>query len=470
MKLFDNISHNWAIAFEAIAQNKVRSALTSLGIICGTASVIGMLAIGTGAKSEVLEKMQILGTNNIIIRSEFSADGADGSDSEEGDSSNSESGESTSGGSGKETEGKKKFSPGLSMADLKSIKEEVPGIKTVSPSITHEGKAYRKQFKMEPTVVGIDLSYHDVKYYEVINGRDLNRFDIENSKLVCLIGSETALKLFPADNPVGKKLKTAGLWFTVVGVLGARNYSESSLEGLGVRDMNKDIYIPISTMLMRMKNTRLITKKDLGGGSQFSGGGGRIVMTSSSGERQNYHQLATIIVRVDDTKKMKEYAEIIKRMLIRRHNGVEDFEVIIPEVLLKQEQETTRIFNFVLGVIASISLIVGGIGIMNIMLASIMERTREIGIRMAVGALRQDIAEQFLFEAIAISLTGGILGVIAGVGASFLIEMLSGINTIVTFWSVLLAFVVSIATGLVFGIFPAKKAARQNTIELLRYE
>ncbi len=446
MKLLDNLSYNWAIAFEAIAQNKIRSILTSLGIICGTASVIGMLAIGTGAKSEILEKMKILGTNNIIINSQFNEE--DNTQEEEGEETEDE----------KDEQAKKRYSPGLTMEDAQSIIDKIPGLKIASPTITQEYTAYHAPFKVKSQLVGITSNYKAVNDMSIEKGRDFTKFDFENAKQVVLIGSGIAKKLFPGENPINQKIKVGGLWFTVVGIAGKREFSEGSLEGLGLRNFNNDIYVPISTVLMRIKNTSLITKKDLERGFL------------RNDKKVNYHQLNKIVIQVDDTKQMVKYAEIINRLLLRRHNSVEDFEIVVPEVLLKQEQETTKIFNFVLSVIASISLLVGGIGIMNIMLASILERTREIGIRMAVGAKRKDIAEQFLFEAIAISITGGLLGVLAGIATSFTIEAFSGITTIVTLWSVILAFVVSISIGLIFGIFPARKAAQQNTIDLLRYE
>ena len=454
MKITENLSYNWIIALEAITQNKIRSILTSLGIICGTASVIGMLAIGSGAKEEIIEKMKVLGTNNIIINSTFdeelsAQDAAEGSSSGTG----SDTGEENS-----EGESKNKYSPGLSLEDVESIKKIIPSVSVVSPTITEKYMAYNSPFKIESNLVGITETYKSVNNFSITKGRDFSNFDLDNGKQVCILGTRVAKKLFPAEEPIGKKIKVAGLWFDIIGTSGKLNISVESLEGLGERNFNNDIYIPISTVLLRIKNAKMISKGDLMRGR------------GDDSEKNDYNQINKIVVQADDTKMMMKYAELIDRVLLRRHNGVADYEIIVPEELLKQEQETTRIFNMVLGIIASISLLVGGIGIMNIMLASVLERTREIGIRMAVGAKRKDIAEQFLFEAIAISLSGGFLGVVTGVAASFVIEALSGITTIISLWSVLLAFVVSMTVGLAFGIIPAKKASQQNTIDLLRYE
>jgi putative ABC transport system permease protein len=244
-----------------------------------------------------------------------------------------------------------------------------------------------------------------------------------------------------------------------VGIVASRNISKDNAKSLGVRNYDSDIYIPINTMLMRIENRSKLTSLDVRQGYK-----------RSSMNTGNYHQLDQLTVRVKNTDEIQTVAEIIKKMLTRRHNGVEDFEMVIPELLLKQEQDTKQIFNFVLGAIASISLIVGGIGIMNIMLASVLERTKEIGIRMAVGAKKTDVMTQFLSEAVAISISGGIIGIILGISASYAIEMSTEIKTFVSVWSVLISFVVSISVGLIFGILPAKKAANQDPIDLLRYE
>jgi len=230
--------------------------------------------------------------------------------------------------------------------------------------------------------------------------------------------------------------------------------------------VNFDIYTPVNTVLLRYKNRTLVTKQDVQRASRQSGGDD----SDQLKKPPKPHQLDRLVVRVADSDKMVGIAEIISRMLERRHNQVVDFQVTVPEQLLRQAQRTKDIFNIVLSAIASISLIVGGIGIMNIMLASVMERTKEIGIRRATGATKRDIVLQFLSEATIISLTGGVIGIFLGFGLSYAVERLAGILTIITLFSVLLAFVISISVGIAFGLFPARRAAEKEPVESLRYE
>lgn len=226
-----------------------------------------------------------------------------------------------------------------------------------------------------------------------------------------------------------------------------------------------DIYVPIKTALLRYQNRGLVTKSSIR----------KSLMEDNDNEEEsvakpafNYHQLDKIVLRIEDTEKMRKLAEITNRMLTRRHYKVVDFEVIIPELLLEQKQRTTAMFNIVLGAIASISLIVGGIGIMNIMLASVLERINEIGLRLALGATKKDIIMQFLCEAITISITGGLIGILLGLSFSFAIRGLAGIQTIVSVWSVLLSFFVAVTVGIIFGIYPARRAAQQDPVVSLR--
>jgi len=214
--------------------------------------------------------------------------------------------------------------------------------------------------------------------------------------------------------------------------------------------------------LLRFKNRSLITKKDLASNRSSD--------EEDNNKDINLNQLDRIVVTVNKSENVTKLSDVIDRMLLRRHNEVKDYEIIVPELLLQQEQRTKQIFNFVLGAIASISLIVGGIGIMNIMLASVLERTKEIGVRLAVGAKQKDILLQFLSEAVAISLTGGFIGIIAGIAVSLIIESSTDIKTIVSPISVLISFFVSISVGLIFGIMPANRASKQHPIDLLRYE
>lgn len=441
--------YNLKIATEAIFQNKIRSVLTSLGIIFGVASVIAMLAIGTGAESEILEKMRLLGTNNIIIKP-FDKKKMDEIRKEEEAEENSSEKNAATG----------KFSPGFSLADVESINRIVPDIALSAPEIYLELVAINEGKKRDVNLVGVTQDYFLINNYKIIEGTGFSKISYDNSENVCIIGSSVKNKLFPTENPLGKIIKCGEQWLTVIGVVAEKSISKENIQNLGLRDFNLDVYIPIKTMLMRFNNRSLVTKADLQRRSR----------RGQEQDEDNYHQIDKLTVSFNSSEQIKTSVEIIRRLLERRHNTVRDFEIIVPELLLEQEQSTKRIFNIVLGAIASISLIVGGIGIMNIMLASVLERTKEIGIRKAVGAKRSDILIQFLSEAVAISVSGGIIGIILGVSASIVIESLTDIKTIVSPFSVILSFFVSITVGLIFGITPAKRASEEDTIELLRYE
>lgn len=453
--MLQKILYNFDIAIEAIQRNKLRAFLTSLGIIFGVASVIAMLAIGTGAQQEILAQMQLLGTNNVIIQPVVQQ--------MEGDLANLQ-----------EEEGSQnKFSPGINLQDLMSIKEVVPEIQLLSPEIVFETSFIRNGRMRTGKVVGVSKDYFEISNFKLQSGSHFNEQQFENATSVCIIGADVRAKFFAGDDPIGKKIKVGSIWLTVVGVLEKKELSTENIESLGIRNFNLDIYTPATTILLRFKNRGLITKDDL---DPTAGGGfGRVIMFGGPNEEEeetseNYHQLDKVIVTVSDSKYSASVADIISRMLKRRHNGVVDFEIIVPEQLLQQEQRTKRIFNIVLSSIASISLIVGGIGIMNIMLASVVERYREIGVRMAVGAQKRDIELQFLTEALAISVTGGVIGIILGMAFSTVIEISAEIATIVTPGSIIISFGVALLIGVIFGYFPAKRAAQQDPVHALRHE
>lgn len=452
--MLSKIIYNYDIAIEAIQRNKLRAFLTSLGIIFGVASVIAMLAIGTGAQQEILAQMQLLGTNNVIIRpvmEQFEGEVAVQS------ASNGE---------------QKKYSPGLNLQDLKSIKEVLPEIEFISPEIVFETVFIRSGRMRTGKVVGVTKDYFEINNFNLQSGSNFTEQQIENSASVSVIGSDVRAKFFAGEDPIGKKIKVGNIWLTVVGVLERKDLSTENIESLGIRNYNLDIFAPAPTILLRFKNRALVTKDDL---DLTAGSGMRVVMFGGGGGDEevvdeNYHQLDKLIVTVTDTRYSTSIAEVLSRMLKRRHNGVIDFEIIVPEQLLQQEQRTKRIFNIVLSSIASISLIVGGIGIMNIMLASVVERYREIGVRMAVGAQKKDIELQFLTEALAISVTGGVIGIVLGIGFSSIIEATAGIATIVTPMSIIISFGVALVIGVIFGYFPAKRAAQQDPVHALRHE
>jgi putative ABC transport system permease protein len=444
----DAVSTNLRIAFEAIGHNKLRAILTSLGIIFGVGSVISMLAIGTGAKQEILEQMKLLGTNNIIITPIV--------EQEEGvveDEPQSKAAE------------KKRFSPGLTLMDGESIQDVVPGVEFVSPEVVVETLVLREGLKRTSKLIGVEEKYFATTDFELERGMFFSREQEELASPVAVIGHAVKAKFFAKEDPIGGKIKCGSLWLTVIGVLRERTVRKESIQHLGLRDVNYDIYTPVNTVLLRYKNRTLVTKLDV---QQASSNRGQ--QSAEQTKPVNYNQLDRLIVRVAEAGQMPVLAEIISRMLQRRHNRVIDFQVTVPEQLLRQAQRTKDIFNIVLSAIASISLIVGGIGIMNIMLASVMERIKEIGIRRATGATRRDIVLQFLTEAVLISITGGLLGILLGIGISYAIEAFAGILTIITIFSVVLAFVIAIAIGIAFGMFPARNAAEQDPVVCLHYE
>jgi putative ABC transport system permease protein len=256
-----------------------------------------------------------------------------------------------------------------------------------------------------------------------------------------------------------------------------RLVSKNSISKLGIRDFNMDIYAPLQTVLVRYRNRDVVSAEALR--KEAMKGGGNVIIIGGNNEEQseedqleskNYHQLDRLVIQVGETSQLQPIAEIISRMLERRHYDLVDYEIEIPELLLKQQQRTNDIFNYVLGAIAGISLLVGGIGIMNIMLASVLERIKEIGLRLSIGAKKTDIIQQFLFEAVMISVTGGVIGVILGVSMAFLVSSVANIPTVISFMSIVLSFGVAATVGLIFGIAPARKAANQDPITSLRYE
>ena len=441
-------------AVEAVGHNTLRAALTSLGILFGVASVITMLAIGKGAEQEILEQMRLLGSNNVIVTPLVEQKEEQAKD--EG------------------TKEPKKYSPGLTVRDARKIADLVPNVATVSGEIVLQTLVTREGRRRSGKVVGIDTTYLDLLNLRVAEGKGFAPLQVADGAPVAIIGHGVKTRFFTTEEPIGKPIKVGSVWLTVVGVLEDRKVSEATSQKLGIRDANMDVYVPLSTMLLRFRNRAQVTERDVQQASRevdFDPNNQNANEDPEQrAERTNYHQLDRIIVRVDEARYVTGVANVLQRMLTRRHNNVIDFEITVPELLLKQEQRTKNIFNVVLAAIAAISLIVGGIGIMNIMLASILERTREIGVRRAVGASQRDILAQFLSEAVLISLAGGVAGILVGGGLSFGIERLADIQTIVSFFSVFIAFGVSITVGIVFGIVPAWRAARQDPVVCLRYE
>lgn len=445
---------NFSIAADAVMANKLRSLLTGLGIIFGVAAVIAMLAIGRGAQQELLEQIKLVGVNNIVIKPVLE-----------------QKEEKLEEGAGKKE--KKKFTPGLTVRDLHSIQQMIPAISRTSPEILIETYVLRKGYRRSAKLVGVEPSYFEIFNFSLKDGQMFNEEQLRIGAPVCIIGQGIKSRFFPTEEPVGKTIKVGPHWLTIVGVLDERLVSESSISKLGIRDFNMDVYAPLQTILIRYKNRDLITAEALRLATMRSNG-----MIFDNGETsaedaeaaKNYHQLDKLVIQVSETSSLQPVADILQRMLKRRHYDVVDFEIEIPELLLKQQQRTNDIFNYILGAIAGISLLVGGIGIMNIMLASVLERIKEIGLRLALGAEKKDIVQQFLFEAMMISVTGGVIGVALGASMAFTISNIADIPTIISLGSIGLSFGVAASVGLIFGIAPARKAAMQDPIASLRYE
>lgn len=456
--MFKRYGHDIRIALESILANKLKSILTALGIIFGVAAVISMLAIGKGAQQEILDQIKMVGVNNILISPIV----------QEKDAS--------------QEEGEKqlnKFSRGLTLLDVEAIRSTIPAVKRISPEISFNSTIVLSGMRYTAKLVGVSNDYFELYNLPLSQGVFFNDYQEEHGIQVCIIGANIRAKFFSQVDPIGQYLKFDNVWLKVIGVLEKTNVSLTGFEEQGVNVYNDNVYIPIKTMLMRYQNRALVNTKLASEATSiqvFGGGGmhGRVVVSSSSASTSNaetnYNQLDKIVVQVSETEQLTPTTEVLSRMMLRRHSGVKDFEITVPELLLKQQQRTKDIFNIVLGAIASISLIVGGIGIMNIMFASVMERIKEIGTRMAIGAKKMDIVVQFLSEAVLISVSGGFIGVFLGIILAVLIQKIAGITTIVSFFSVVVAFGVSAAVGVIFGYSPAKRASERDPIESLRYE
>ncbi|MDR0385112.1 MAG: ABC transporter permease [Prevotellaceae bacterium] len=444
--------HDIIIAMEAIMSNKLRSMLTALGIIFGVAAVISMLAIGNGAQQEILEQIKMVGVNNIVIVPVINENVEEG-----------EEGESQS----------KKFSPGLTLADADAIRTVIPGVENISPEVSYNSSLQYNGIRYPAKIQGVSVDYFKLYNLPLESGVYFNEEQDKYGMPVCIIGSNVRMKFFNETNPLGKFIKFGNIWLKVIGVLKKTEITVSSFDNAGVNVYNDNIFVPVTTVLLRYNNRATVNKPSSSGGViSFSGGMIRIrsASESESSATANYHQLDRIIVQMTDTELLNPTTETLSRMILRRHQGVKDYEITVPEMLLKQQQRTKDIFNIVLGAIAGISLLVGGIGIMNIMFASVMERIKEIGTRLAIGAKKTDIVAQFLSEAILISVSGGLIGVMLGIIFSYLITVVFEIKTIVSVLSVILAFGISAAIGVIFGYAPAKKASERDPIESLRYE
>ncbi|MEI6276453.1 MAG: ABC transporter permease [Prolixibacteraceae bacterium] len=447
---YTRYSYNVQIAFEAIIANKIKSLLTALGIIFGVAAVISMLAIGNGAEQEILEQIKMVGVNNIIVTPILQSDQASANDPK---SSSTTEGNQLAG-------NKKKFSKGLTLLDANSIKEIIPTVEEVCPIITFNYTAILNDISSPVKLDATDNNYFSLFNIKLESGTFFHEKHMKDGFPVCIIGYNIKNIFFNHESPIGKYIKCGQIWLLVIGVIEKRSFIGSGGGTKTISSTDNSIVIPVKTMLLRFRNRALIR------GDQV-----KLVSAGNTGNQnkmEDTNQLDQIIVRVKETQQLTATAKVVGNMLLRKHNDINDFEVSIPELLLKQQQKTKKIFNIVLGAIAGISLIVGGIGIMNIMLASVMERIREIGTRQAIGASRKDIIFQFLSESTLISLAGGIIGIVLGVILSKVIQTVFDIKTIISFFSIFVSFGVSVVIGITFGYLPAKQASDQDPVESLR--
>jgi len=417
--------HDIVIGIEAIFANKLKSMLTALGIIFGVAAVISMMAIGNGAEHEILEQIKMVGVNNIIITpTSITIDSEAKSDD-----------------GGKV--GSKKFSKGLTLLDARAIREILPTIEKLSSVVSFNYSAIIDG-KSKPVVLeGVDPEYFSLFNINIQEGKVFDHMQDKSGQPVCLIGDNIKNVFFKQESPIGKYIKCGQIWLRIIGVIERRDFTASASDEMGISSSDNKIFVPVQTVLIRFKNRSLVRADEVEKANSKTGSNGVIIIGGGvDGEEEketdtdkNINQLSKIIVQVKETEQLSSTANVIKRMLYRRHSELYDFEVTIPELLLKQQQRTKNIFNIVLGAIAGISLIVGGIGIMNIMLASVLERIREIGTRQAIGASRKDIIAQFLAESTLISVSGGIIGIILGVVLSKVITAVFDIKTIISVFS-----------------------------------
>lgn len=441
--MFDLINRNFSLAMEGIIQNKMRSFLTALGIIFGVFAVISMMAIGNGSQQAIKEQLELIGTNNIVITA-----------IEPTDKNEDESDDETTGSTEKKE--KKSYSPGLSIDDAKSIQSILPNAEYVSLETSEDTRIIYQKKVINSRTLGVNNDFFKINNLETESGNLFSDYQLINGVNVCVLGANLAKKLFLGKDPIGKYIKSDHNILKVIGVLDKRIISKENYDKLGLSNYGNLVFIPMKSFLLRIDDRKRIADKDINKGNR------------NRKKIENYHQLDKIIVKIQESVDAESSAAVIYNMLKRKHNNQIDYELEVPELLIKQQQDTQSTLNFVFAIIAGISLLVGGIGIMNIMLASVMERIKEIGLRRSIGATRDDIIYQFLLEAIGISLVGGLLGVLLGIVGAKVIASYANIPTVISIWSIFLSFFIAVSVGVVFGILPAQKAAKQDPITALR--
>ena len=406
------------MGLDNLRAHKLRSLLTMLGMIFGVAAVVAMLSIGAGAQQEVMSFIEQLGVRNLIVESREAPD--------------------------EQTLQKiRKLSKGLSFQDFRMIQANLEGVsastarKRFTPS-----KLLPKPQGDAPILYGVSPSYASIANLQVVNGRFFDDAETAAAAPVAVLGEGAAAAVFGTDDPIGRYLKVNDQWFQIVGVAGPQLTVQTDIAGIPAQDRNNLIYVPLYSAIFRLEDGQSSQKDEIDG----------------------------IYLQLQTSDNIPSAAALVRGLLNVSHKEAGDFTIVSPAELLAEQRRTQRIFEMVMVAIASISLLVGGIGIMNIMLASVMERTKEIGVRRAIGAKRRDVIRQFLIETTIISLAGGVIGVMVGVGLSQLIGYLAGWSTIVTTWSIVLAFFVSVGIGLVFGLYPAARAAGLDPVKALHYE
>ncbi|MFK7776938.1 MAG: ABC transporter permease [Gimesia sp.] len=437
------------LALKSLLLHKLRSGLTMLGIVFGVFSVIAMLAIGEGASAQAQKQVLELGATNVIVRSVKPPDEVTQSSS-----------------------GSRVLSYGLLRSDYKILTSTLPTITKAVPIRELSREIRYLKNAMNARIVGCTADYLEMNHLTLSQGRFLTRSDQEKLLNVAVIANDVANSLFRHEDPIGKSIRIGTMYYIVIGVTKDRTASAAIGGSLSGQDYNKDVYVPIKTLQVREGD--LDIKNQSG---------------SMTAEQIELHQ---ITLRVNDKDAVLSTAEAIRETLEQTHPRVKDYAVVVPLELLKQAEQIRLIFNVVLGSIAAISLVVGGIGIMNIMLATVTERTREIGVRRALGARQSDIIEQFLTETIVLAGSGGIVGVVFGLltpisfqGIQWFVQyfvmdgdadssefgrMFFDLQPQIAFWSLPVAFGISVTIGILSGIYPAISAAKLDPIEALRHE
>lgn len=399
--------------FAELKEHKLRTLLTLLGMIFGVGAVIAMLNIGEGAEREAMKMINTMGLNNLIIESKTFDD--------------------------KELQEQRKHSAGLTIRDGEISTKSLPFVTNFSAQkLIETYTIFSAKGTSDGEALGVSASFFTLSKFEVASGRLLNEQDNNSFSQVVLLGSSTAKQLFPTGDAVGNNVKINHLWFRVIGVLAAPYLKKEEFQGIKLGGDQNQVFIPLKTAMHKFTSSNLAS------------------------------EVTSIKLQLDESVDAIQAAKAVSHLLNRRHNEVDDYNLIVPAALLAQQKQTQQIFNIVMSCVAGISLLVGGIGIMNIMLATVLERTKEIGLLRAVGATQKDIQVQFIAESFTISILGGILGVVFGIVLSELIAIYSQWAVSWSMSAIVLSFSICAIVGLTFGVYPAIKASKLNPIDALQ--